>query len=115
MRYIYCDDGDAGGEFYAKASFSPVDPLTLGAAVFVNPDGGATYVEGNASVDLMHNISLSGAVGSQDGTFSWNAGASWSPLDWLTADVRYYGGPEANRVVFSLSISSSLSALRGMN
>ena len=85
----------------------------MGAAIFYDPDAASTYVEGNASVDLMHNISLSGAVGSWDGEFSWNAGASWSPLDWLTADIRYYGGPDADRIVFSLSVESALSALRG--
>lgn len=112
VRYLY-DTGDCCGELYALASVNPVDPLTLGAAVYYDPDAASTYVESNASFDLPHDISVSAAVGSWDGEFSWNAGASWSPLDWLSADLRYYGGPEANRVVFTLSVESSLSALRG--
>ncbi len=120
VRYLY-NSGDCCGELYAKASASPADPLTLGASIFFDPGQSNTYVEGNAAIDLPHNISLSAAAGVQTygngdpSDFSWNAGASWSPFDWLTADLRYYGGPMADRVVLSLSVESSLSALRGGN
>jgi len=118
VRYIY-SSGDCCGELYLMASVNPVDPLTLGAAVYFDPAASDTYFEGNAAIDVHDNISLSGAVGVQafgDGSpseTSWNTGASWSPLDWLTLDGRYYGGPTANRFVVSLSVESALSALHG--
>ncbi len=118
VRYLY-DTGDCCGELYAKATANPVDPLTLGASIFVDPAASNVYFEGNGSYDLPHNISISGAAGVQTygngdpSVFSWNAGASWSPLDWLTFDGRYYGGPTANRFVATVSVSTSLSALRG--
>jgi uncharacterized protein (TIGR02001 family) len=119
-RTIY-DTGDCCGELYANASVSPVDPLTLGVSLNVDPAASDVYVEGNGSYDLPYNISISAAAGVQTygngdpSDFSWNAGASWSPLDWLSFDGRYYGGPMANRFVATMSLSSSLSAWRGEN
>ncbi len=116
VRYVY-DTGDCCGEAYAKASFSPADPLTIGGSVYYDPDSRNVYLEGNGSIDLPHDISLSAAVGVQsygDGSSSdtsWNAGASWSPYDWVTLDGRYYGGPTANKFVVALSFQSSLSEL----
>ncbi|MEX0852308.1 MAG: TorF family putative porin [Bauldia sp.] len=118
VRYLY-NSGDCCGELYLKASVSPADPLTVGAAAFFDPDSSNAYFEGNASIDLPHNFSISGAAGVQtygDGSaddFSWNAGGSWSPLDWLTLDGRYHGGPDSDMFVVSLAISTSLSALSG--
>jgi uncharacterized protein (TIGR02001 family) len=112
VRYIY-DNGDCCGELYAKASFSPIEPVTVGGAVFYDPDASATYVEGNGSIDLHNNISASAAVGYSNGSgaTSWNAGLSWAPQEWVKLDGRYYGGPEANRFVVSLSLQSSAKAL----
>jgi uncharacterized protein (TIGR02001 family) len=119
VRYIYNDSAfaDPSGEIYGKVSMSPVDPVTVGGSLFYDPDAKNTYVEANGSVDLPHDISLSAAVGVQsygDGSSSvtsWNAGASWSPYEWVTFDARYHGGPTANKFLVSLSLQSSLSAL----
>lgn len=113
VRYIY-DTGDCCGEVYAMASVSPVDPLTLGAAIYYDPTNVTTYVEGNASVDLPRDISVSGAIGSLDGVFSWNAGVTLAPRDWISLDARYHGGPDG-RFLVSLNLESSLSAIRGGN
>jgi uncharacterized protein (TIGR02001 family) len=112
VRYVYSPSTADFGEVYGKATINPVTPLTLGASVFYSPDLTTTYVEGNAKLALMDNISLSGAIGSQDGTSSWNAGASWAPLDYLTLDGRYYGGPTSNKFVVSIAFSTSLSKVR---
>jgi uncharacterized protein (TIGR02001 family) len=114
VRYIY-NSGDCCGELYAKASVSPVDPLTLGALIYYDPDASTTYVEGNAAYSLMHDITLSGAVGhsTYSGLTSWNAGASWQPLGWLKLDARYYGSDVLNEFVFSAGFSTSLKMLKG--
>jgi len=116
VRYAYDVSSIDYGEIYGKVSINPVTPLTLGASIFYNPDAATTYVEGNAKVALHSGFSVSGAVGSQDGTMSWNAGASWQPHDWLTFDGRYYAGPSgggANKFVFSVAFATSLSKLKG--
>ncbi len=112
VRYIY-SYGDCCGELYLKGSVNPVDPLTLGASLYYDPDAASTYVEANASYDFDHNISISGAIGSWDGEFSWNAGISWSPKDWLSFDGRYYGGVDADKFVVSVSLNSTWSMLKG--
>jgi uncharacterized protein (TIGR02001 family) len=117
VRYIY-DNGDCCGEIYLKGSINPA-PATFGAAVFFDPDSSNAYFEANGKFELPHNFAVSGALGvqtygnSDPSVFSWNAGGSWSPLDWLTLDGRYYGGPTADRFVVALILSSSLSALHG--
>jgi len=115
IRYVY-NNGDCCGEIYGKASINPVEPLTLGAAIYHNPDADTTYVEGNAKLALHSGFSISGAVGSQDGVTSWNAGASWAPHDFLTFDARYYGGPSgggANKFVVSVAFATSLKKVSG--
>jgi uncharacterized protein (TIGR02001 family) len=120
VRYLYDSSGDCCGELYAKASFSPVDPLTLGGNIYYDPEASNTYVEATGSFDLPHDLSVSGTIGLQsygDGSASdtsWNAGIGWSPYEWLTLDARYHGGPTAERFVVSLSLSSSLKTLSGM-
>lgn len=116
VRYIYSDNTVAAfGEVYAKASYSPVEPLTLGVAAYFNPDNSDHYIEGNASYDLPHNFSISGAVGtnSVSGTTStpFNIGVGWAPQDWVSFDARYHNGPSYSKFVVSATFSSSLKAL----
>jgi uncharacterized protein (TIGR02001 family) len=112
VRYIY-DTGDAGGEIYLKGSITPIMPLTIGAAVFYNPDAATTYVEGNGKLMLTDKFSVSGAVGSQDGTMSWNAGLTFAANDWISLDGRYHSGPTSNKFVFSVAFATSLHKLTG--
>lgn len=112
VRYVY-DTGDCCGEAYAKASYSPIDPLTIGGAVYYDPENATGYAEANASADVHEHISLSAAVGTTfAGEASWNAGGTWSPYDWMSVDGRVHGGPEGTKFLVSLSLSSSLSALK---
>ena len=121
VRYIYSSNTFAtpSGEAYVKASFSPVDPLTLGASFYVNPEMTAnTYAELNAAYAFKEHFTVSGAVGfaNSGGVAStpWNIGLAWKPVDPVTLDVRYQSGPTANKVVFTLSVASSVSALKAM-
>ena len=141
VHYFYPDasaDIDYG-EAYGKSSISPVEMLQLGSAVYYAPDYGQTgddafYVEGNASVSLPHDISLSGALGRQwfgsgvglsDYT-TWNIGASYT---WkaVTFDLRYHDTDISSdtceaqypsrdtceaRIVATVSVDTSWSALR---
>jgi uncharacterized protein (TIGR02001 family) len=92
-------------EFKAAVSH-PMGPATLGAAVFVSPDFSFTpgknvgvYYEGNVSIPVHKNVTLSGAVGHQwvEGALpfpdytTWNIGATWNFLPHLSLDARYVG------------------------
>jgi uncharacterized protein (TIGR02001 family) len=117
-RYTYANGfADESGEFHGRASVIPFKQLTVGGEVAYDPEPNDTYVVSNASLDLTHGFSVSGALGLKsfgDGAaseISWDGGTSWSPGDWATFDLRYYGGPEAGRFVLSLSLSTSASAL----
>jgi len=131
VHYFYSPSslGDDYGEIYGLVEAAVHDRLTLGGAVYYAPDyaGGGesgTYVEANASYDLPHDLSLSGAIGDQTvgstDYLTWNAGLTWSPKDWLSFDVRYHDTDNCSdstcdaRVVGSISIDTSLSALKGM-
>lgn len=126
------DPGSDSGEFFAKAYATVVDPLTLGGEFYVNPNGGATYVEANADLTLPHNLGLSGAVGAVGGDTpysTWNAGIYYVIADVATLDLRYSdtslstgdcagitgltGNECDGRVMLSLSIDTSVSALKG--
>ena len=116
VRYLYTNSASAEyGEAYAKASFSPFNPVTIGAAVFVNPANSDHYLELNGSVDLSHGFSASAAVGSNTlgttTTTPWNAGVSWAPQDWVKFDGRYYAGPTANKFVAAVTFSTSAKTL----
>ena len=127
VRYQYPDAATLNfTELYAKASFSPVEKLGRGAALFYSPDiadEDSLYVEANASYELPYNFSVSGAVGHYtfdnaigvDDYTTWNAGISYAPTDWATIDVRYHdtdlAGNDA-RVVASLSLSTSYQSLK---
>ena len=123
------------------ASISPIEMLELGSAAYYSPDYGQTgddsfYLEGNATVSLPHDISLSGALGRQafgsgvglsDYT-TWNVGASYT---WkaVTFDLRYHDTdlstgtcgaeyPSSDsceaRIVATLKVDTSWSALRAL-
>jgi uncharacterized protein (TIGR02001 family) len=119
VRYLYSNSAFSAdsSDIYAKASFSPFEPLTLGGQAFYNLDNKNTYLEANASVALHANISASAAVGwntygnGAPSDSTWNAGLSWAPQEWVKLDGRYYNGPTANKFVVSLSLSSSLKSL----
>jgi uncharacterized protein (TIGR02001 family) len=142
VHYFYPQTPDIEyGEAYGISSFSPIAMLELGSAAYYAPDYGQTgddsfYVEGNATVSLPHDISLSGALGVQwygsgvglsDYT-TWNVGASYT---WkaLTFDLRYHDtdlstGTCGNeypsddtceaRIVATLKVDTSWSALRAL-
>ncbi|MET0546897.1 MAG: TorF family putative porin, partial [Caulobacterales bacterium] len=103
------DDGAIAGdldylEVYGKASIAPVEPLTLGAAVFYSPEfplkgGDAWYGEVNAGYTLTDALAVSGAFGYQttktngyfagdDNYMTWNIGATYS-IAGFGLDVRY--------------------------
>jgi uncharacterized protein (TIGR02001 family) len=109
VRYVY-DTGDCCGEVYGKVSISPMERLTLGAAIFHNPDDALTYIEGNGKLTLIDKWSLSGAIGSQDGVGSGNIGISFALNDMLTLDGRYHAGPTSDKFVASIAFSTSLSS-----
>ncbi len=121
VHYFFNPSGECCGEVYITGEVSPADPVTLGAAFYYAPDGGATYTEVNASVDLIENLSASAAVGFIGNTgadyTTWNAGFTWTPVDPLELDFRYHSAPSTapggalSIFVVSASISSSLSAL----
>ena len=117
-RYTYTNGfADQRGELHGRASVSLFKQLTVGGEFDYDPEPSDTYVVSNAAIDLTNGFSVSGALGLKsfgDGTpseISWDGGTSWSPKDWATFDLRYYGGPEAGRVVLSLSLSTSASDL----
>lgn len=113
VRYLYTNGASADtGELYAKASFSPMEKLTIGGAAFWDPHMSTNYLEANASLELFQNVSLSGAIGAKStGVTPWNAGLSWAPQEWVKVDGRYYAGPTANKWVVALSFSTSLKTL----
>lgn len=111
IAYLYPGSTDELGEMdyvegYIGASVAPVEPLTLGAAVFYTPewslDGGeGWYYETNAAYVATDNIKFSGAYGYQtvdaEGWFAgtdneyatWNAGVTLS-VGGFDFDVRYH-------------------------
>jgi uncharacterized protein (TIGR02001 family) len=140
LHYFYPGAPDTDyGETMGKLSFTAAEMLEVGSAVAYAPDYGqlgdeSFYVEGNATVSLPHDISLSGAVGLQ--TFgedlglsdyvTWNVGASYT---WkaATLDLRYHDTDLSSdtcgaeypsddsceaRIVATVSIDTSWSALR---
>ena len=126
------DPGSDSGEFFAKAYATVVDPLTLGGEFYVNPNGGATYIEANADLTLPHNLGLSGAIGAVGGDTpysTWNAGIYYVIADFATLDLRYSdtnlsmgdcagitgltGNECDGRVLLSLSIDTSFATLKG--
>jgi len=140
FHYFYPGTPDSDyGEAKGTASISPTEMLKLGSAAYYAPDyaqsgDDAFYIEGNTTVALPHDISLSGALGLQ--TFdsgvglsdyaTWNVGASYT---WkaVTFDLRYhdtdlsrgtcgaeYPAPDSceARIVGTVKVDTSWSALR---
>ena len=103
LHYFYPGAPDTDyGEVFGKLSFTAAEMLEFGTLVAYAPDYGqlgdeSFYVEGNATVSLPHDISLSGAVGWQtygpvvglSEYLTWNVGASYT---WKAAtfDLRYH-------------------------
>lgn len=127
IRYIYPRASAADfTELLASVEFTPIEPLTLGAAVYYSPDLGkkdATYIEANASYALPFDFELSGALGRQyfnrslgatDYT-TWNVGLSYTFSDTVTLDARYHdndlSGKNAKFTV-SLSVDTSYNTVR---
>jgi uncharacterized protein (TIGR02001 family) len=120
VRYLASPSGDCCGEVYITGEVSPVDPLTLGAAFYYDPDIAATYTEVNAAVDLIDTLAASAAVGFvNDPTAvnytTWNAGLTWTPVEPLEIDFRYHHAPTSaggvQKFVVAATISSSLRSL----
>ena len=106
-------------EFKAAASRA-IGPVTAGAVVYYSPDffgldEEATYVEGNLAWAFADKWAASGAVGYQaldvnDDYTTWNAGVTYTLVEGLGLDVRYFDtdvdGPLSDdRIVGSLKYS----------
>jgi uncharacterized protein (TIGR02001 family) len=103
VHYFYApqDVSPDYGELYAKATYEVDGMPTFAAATYFAPDYNqtgfsGTYLEGEVSVPLPHDFTLSAAAGYQffedDSAFehfNWNVGVSYA---WkkLTLDVRYW-------------------------
>lgn len=96
-------------EGYLKATASPTDAWSVGAAIYYSPEfsgetGSAYYAEANTAYAVNDAISLSGAIGLQSiddvsgvfpGSYSdeyvtWNAGATYT-AHGFAIDLRYAG------------------------
>ncbi len=106
-------------EFKAAASRA-IGPVTAGAVVYYSPDffgldEEATYVEGNLAWAFADKWAASGAVGYQaldvnDDYTTWNVGVTYTLVEGLGLDVRYFDtdvdGPLSDdRIVGSLKYS----------
>lgn len=120
--YTYNDPSSNGSEAYIQANYTPIDPVTLGAQFWVGTgaNAGTNYTEVNASYEFIEDVSASAAFGWIGGPAStpyttWNAGITWTPVEPLEIDVRYYYAPASvggsSKVLVSASISSSLRSL----
>ncbi|MGE3302296.1 MAG: TorF family putative porin [Hyphomonadaceae bacterium] len=131
IGYFYpaaADDAPAGEldfyELYVKPSISPMEGLTLGAALYYSPEfqtevGDTFYYEANAAFAVSDLVSVSGAVGHQtetdvagffggeDSYTTWNVGGTLS-VKGFGLDLRYVGTDVDNvaafddRVIFSI-------------
>lgn len=121
-RYYYNRTGDLGGEFYGKASYAFTDiGLTPGVELYWDPQGGTNYGVANLAYALPYDFEVSGGVGTTfRGNVDWNAGVSYTYAETVKLDLRYYGtnrnDPDMfrNKFVASISLDSSISALRNM-
>lgn len=125
VRYVYFSGSASDyGEAFIKATINPVEPLTLGAQFWINPENSDTYIEGNAAYALPHNFKVSGAVGVVNSSTDYvtgNIGLSWTWNDTITLDGRVwtadsncqdpFGNSCGTRVVGSISLNSSFKKL----
>jgi uncharacterized protein (TIGR02001 family) len=104
IGYFYPGSTDLFGEYdYVEgkvaASFTPVESLTLGGALYYSPEffgetGEAVYLEANGAYSFSEAFSISAAYGVQDvdltGDYeTWNLGAAYV-VDSYKFDLRYY-------------------------
>lgn len=120
VRYLYNEGGDCCGEFYAKGTYTFTEQFSAGGELYYDPDGDTVYGVANAAVVLPYDVTLSGAVGTwlddSDDTIDWNVGLSYTFADTFTVDGRYHDSDNPDhhgRFVVTLSVDTTLSALRG--
>lgn len=141
VQYVYANDiSPTYGEAYVLAEYYATDQLTLGGNLYVAPDysqagGAAGFVEGTVDYSLPNGFGVSGGLGYQGfessldlpDYWTWNAGAYWTWDDTVTVDLRYTDSDLSRaecgalmstsacgaRFMATLSVDSSLSALRG--
>lgn len=141
VHYVYPGNVSPDyGELYAQVDYAPNDSVTLGGKLYFAPDysqsgGSAVYSEVNTEIALPSDFAFSAALGYQ--TFesavglpdylSWNAGLSWTWKDTFKVDLRYWDSDLSRggcsnfgiasgcdpRVVLSVSVDTSWSALKG--
>ena len=103
IGYLYDDPGDFDYDYVELKAVASraVGPATIGAAVFWSPDyfgaaeDEATYVEANAAFVPAERWTISGALGRQFVSSSfdyttWNVGAAYALTDNLAVDLRYH-------------------------
>jgi len=123
VTYLYAPGANQDYDYVElKAAASrAIGPVTAGAVVYFSPDffgadDEATYVEVNAAITPVENLTLSAAVGEQflnvtDDYVTWNIGGAYAfPGTPLVLDVRYHDTDVDNvaiadgRVVGSLKV-----------
>ncbi len=109
INYGYMGGNNAGDksfyEFKLATSFD-VGPGTIGLAGYYTPDFAgvgphdAFYYELNAAMPIYRDFTVSGAIGKQTvqdkaGEYgTWNAGVTWTPVSYMSVDVRYHDTDE---------------------
>jgi uncharacterized protein (TIGR02001 family) len=116
VHYFYDRTGSCCGEIYGKASYDFPHDFTTGVELYYDPRFKTTYGAATASLALPYDFSVSGGFGTWfDGNRDWNAGISYTYAETLTFDLRYHDSNHSpRRFVASVSMDSSLSALRGL-
>lgn len=113
IGYFYPGADDDGAEFdyfegKLAATFNPMEPLTLGAALYYTPEnwgetGAGTYIEANAEYAFNDMWKLTGAIGNQsldnvdgpggadvdDDYMTWNIGVTHA-FHGFEIDLRYH-------------------------
>lgn len=118
IGYLYPGSTDDFGEYdywegYAKASFAPVEGVSLGVAAYYSPEfttesGDAVYIEANGSWTLSDSLANSGAIGQQtadapifsgeDKYMTCNVGGTFTAWGF-GFDLRYVGTDVDNLVI----------------
>lgn len=123
VHYFYSPGGSCCGELYAKANYAFTKNFSGGAEfyhdVVLNTDWAAAGAEISG---LPLDLTFSGKVGTDFGTLglgvekvAWEAGISRTFADAVTFDLRYHdSNVDPARIVATVSVDTSLSALREM-
>lgn len=103
VGYFYAPGANSSYDYveFKAAASRAVGPVTAGAAVYYSPDffgvdDSAAYVEANAAITPIANLTLSAAVGKQfldvsDDYVTWNAGGVYAFAGTpLALDLRYH-------------------------